>query len=99
MDFGGAIFFYPSAENESRHQCLELLDKGWVIVLGHLRDGHRLRAAAPPQSETGIRSLRVFEKVLEEVQSVLPGACSEAQSAQGWRRDHCFPSMVVSTRL
>ena len=98
---GAFCFFNPRLKTRdlSAGTVQSCLTRTGDTVLGHLRDGHRLRAAAPPQSETAIWFLRLIETVLEEVQSVLPGACSEAQSAQGWRRDHCFPSMVVSTRL
>ena len=35
------------------------------------------------QSETGIRSLRLLERVLEEVPFVLPGGCREASGGPG----------------
>ena len=35
------------------------------------------------QSETGIRSLRLLERVFEEVPFVLPGGCREASGGPG----------------
>lgn len=71
------------------------LTRAGVTVLGHLRDGHRWRAAVSLQSETRIQCLRLNKEVLVKMQLVLPGACREALGpVSSWRMENGFHSVI-----
>lgn len=66
--------------------------------MGDLRSGDGWKTAESLQNATGLRSLRLLRRIIEEVWAALPGACREALS-QDWNGEYNFPPIKLSAAV
>lgn len=93
--FHSSLLRCRTLSSDSVQRCLM---RAGITMLAHLRNTGGWRTAASLQHRTGMHSLRLLERVLEEVKSALPGACREAlelRSPEGWETNYHFPSLRV----
>ncbi len=98
---GEPLLYNPLIQTRtlSSESLINCLSRAGLTKIGNLRETKGWKTAATLQCESGIRSLRLLQQVIEEVQNALSGSCREAleiQPSQDWEKKYQFPSISIS---